>query len=1844
MSSGPNRHALERSEGTIRPYAASCQSPEGSGLQPPQAAGAVHVLGKETLHLTANFVDEMRGEELRRLRTETIASTLLRYTRTRKPNVIPQYLSPATEIGSDTAGSAANPPAVVIPKTTSLDTYKPTTGPLPSPALGIAAGMPIVTAAHTHALPLTKAQQMAVVSRERSANEKYFAWWEERVAVRARHKFRDDLERTLEVPLGNSARNVISEEEDQWMKDLCPGYVGGGQVRVNPNLQSYSTSSARQKRAAAGADIMAQSNQLTPSRATSRGIVVPLHSMEAFFRRLRAVLHERSTSLLVTYHERHAAEMDSTGEQTAGLIREQDSASEGSVASNQETKVRLAEEMYLTRLIETEQELSNDAAKHQSMTPSCVSLPPDRILLPLLSIETSTAVALMWKVLEQVRMVVPGMEFALSLYRNYLLPHIFENFAAFDNVLPQVGSLSEQVGFLNNIPLRAQVSILVTDSSLQSHDDLRYMEAILKHWALRTWRKAVLAQRRLKAKAASFTGLLQRVKRKSMLRAVFDAWRLEARDSATAHYMHTVDLEYRKFLGESTLHAQVTCLPKSLNDNADSIHFNRSHYLATKLAETAQHVKKGTVTTSTALRAVTAASSHTEQTPLVGLPSVVPSNPISSAPDPPQPPQSQPTPHLRLSVFPSSSTVNTPRHWMTPGTELLSERTIAVSPPSAKHLCHATPPSAHVHSSMGVPPRRPVVPVFLTSTSAAANKGQCLPSESLRSVSIVGSVASGLKARRASSGGRARPALSVATGGGGNPVAGTFEEMLSMLKVTEEVCNHLRSEIGVQKSMIQKLEAEKRGLLARNRELEDGVLQTVKEKLHYCNVVQEKHLALQERDRRIAQLKSRLRAHRNRPWQRVVMRVMGELCGSSTQRAELADELRIQGDLRTGDRGSANKEETASPAHAHESVGSDDDIKDSVPEVKSQADREAEEERLFGELAPIVLSSAHAMPDALVILQDWANGCLNDLQSLDDLKGGALSVRFASFSEEARSGVLISRLLFYLALPRYLHRTAGGEHADQPLTGAFSTDFPDRRRQLLEQRNVQLDSPFPIYADCFGDLLDLRPGERMILLLQFATELVTGVPAPPSDAFAMKQKAVEDAVFSALDISPPISTSHIELQEIIDPHALAMGERASVVTLIALLYTRFAHPFNHKCRQSAEVERAAMLYLLSGGKVTAARPSTIVLPDVSSLQEGIRRTSTARQTLEEEILAQLDDEDKSPWQLFKERCLPVFGTEAHPFLLRGNFWPSDAFDSPHLAGLLGELGMALNRSLQIHRWHVTLSCLVPVMTYSGLSRGFFTGPRASPAALQVGLESEGAWEFPLHGASLQRVYKRRGEVVQQWLRSGLLSPTAGGAPGLFPPPSVASSSDDSPPPEPQLLAWEKSRLMQSLHTFSEDLLSLFLTHSVLSAELALPTLSLSGWRLLCADMGVVSLQLGEESNAPLELEHVTITFSEAVASLNESLVQTLEPSTIGSEDKRQDRSRSTIIEHLGDKQLPFSRAPAEDIKGPGAVISDSPVFSALDTSPASHRIASYGLVPLPSTARRMDMTYTAFALAMVLLADLIFPVRPPPDPPQLSSDVKSTPSPAVNGRQAKLLARGSPVWLADALARFMDTYALRSDKCLLRQEPQMVLKRLQMGSHTQEVITLYTPAIIVVYNAYSKDIYGSAGMEKEDLLQLLRDAMLTSTEISQHLIYEVFHYCCVTRRAVEEEASAVRRELDGRPRVGGGLQRRRVPRAVSIVDPHTHAVSSNRRREAQVLVIEGFTQFLCVLCHFKQPNPLIPLHQRLEGFLRRSLLRPLCPKIESLGPLLNRVRHLRESVGEGWETSAERRLSATTAK
>ncbi|KEG13635.1 hypothetical protein DQ04_00881030 [Trypanosoma grayi] len=1560
--------------------------------------------------------------------TQTVAAHLMKAALDRQSNVFPVVVNdPETR-----------EPRMLLENERLL---RPEKQLLLAPCLGLAAGANAM-GGHSQRFATSQDEAARCIEKERASNRVLFSWWESRNACRQDEEEIAAVEEELRSPLWSCFRQSLTEEEAQCLLELNS---------TQEQTTSTMTMGSKKPLGSAATFVVAD-----------RGISMPLELYEKLFQSVMGRVHRRFLTLL-----------QCAGKSTKDSI---EMSLESRAQGTKYVQFLLKSQV---EMVEAGGTLSGAGNDFTEVYPPLVSLPEERCFRPLLAAETAFGVALLWRILDQTKLIVPGMAWALQLYTRYVLPHVYDNFTAHERLLPKAGAIGEQVEQLHALQLNVVRQRHMMAATAQAKEDVRYLEGFMKSWAWRTWRHSAIEQKRREVTRSLLEKAFIRFHNVLRLRKSFSEWRLTAKEGRFAAQLNTIDGKYKTFLTSAQHAARDMQLFPGIDDGLmepGSNIIDKNKFVALKLAETAQHVKAK------------------QKASIVEPPPTEGENKNKENGESQSTVKRKSTRKSVLWAMAKSDPLQTP----------------------ARQQQQQQQEGGENEGDAGAEAARltPKNDTFITSVKHANDAEY---SEAT------------LMQKRAMA---------------------TFEDMLQKLQEVETISGYLRQEIAIQNRIIQKLERENNNMKDKMADIEESLHTSEKGRLHYCNLLQERELDVRELERRIVQLKSRLRCQRQRPWQRTVMRVIGELCGASTTVSEYADERRVARNMRTASanatavaNGSNNNNaataassmqpsmpKRAGSSEPHTTATSADDLTEDGEEREGSAPLSelapgADEERLFGQIAPLVISSTRYMPDAHTILRDWANNCLEDLESLDDLKGGALSTRFHSFSDEVRNGVLFSRLLFYLALPRYQNKTAVAQTAAEGFKRKMSThlDFTEHRQHLLMQHNVQLDSPFPTYSECFGDLLNLKPSGRMSLLLQFATELIEGQEQLGDECIQKRLARIRDTALKATEMAAPQAVDRVEMEEVIDSYALARGDRSASLTFVALLYVRFAHPFNHKARQSAMIEREAMMYLLSNGTCllqehNSASPATEGRGEGDSADQS--PTEGGGEPIARKLLSQLEEEDHRPWQLFLKYCQPIISTMAHPFILRGNFWPSVAFDSPDLARMLGALGIALHRSLEHHRWHIIMSCLVPVHTYSGLSRGIFTGRRASPTALQVGLEREGDWAFAMEMPCVQAVFAQREAAMRSAVEKGTVA-------------NNGTWNGDEWRNEGYFISMEKSRLMTAFGICGHDLLQLFLQRGNLAGACAMPALDLGAWRLIWMDVGLVIPDDTEKSR--LDLEQLTRIFYVVATTMMQA--------------RRETKLLEQYIDPLGSQSLPLF--------GSG-------------------------------------LFYPDYLAAVVLLTSEMFP------PLEQGTDNSEGPE--------------SIVWLGDALSRLMFVHVVPKVIVAAAEEPSTMMKSLRENVKTHDVILKYNKALLTVFNSYCKEVCGASGMEREQLLQMLRDAMLTSTEISQNLIYDLFQPFSVTKNTGEASKEDKRREQDARLR-DTAVQRRRGN--VSILDPNSdQPQASGKQKEYTVLLYDGFVDFLCVLCHFKQPNPLIPFPNRLDTFLRRGLLRPLSHRNDALASII----------------------------
>ncbi|GET86640.1 hypothetical protein, conserved [Leishmania tarentolae] len=1787
----------------------------------------------------------------------------------------------------------------------------------------------------TRSTPAFTASTEPAYAPATSFNDPLHHWWRERQAMRVHQRHVAALDEQLSPALEQAVRRLLTAEEHHWKLETEHQQQRKGEACLV---------------------------SLTASP-------VPLHKMAALLQALQLILHETSISFIEAHDgkcvtavarvEGACAENYSAGKHvgptsTSSSFTEQQNEQEVEHALEREQHYEV-----LQATLKTERTLAEEVKRQvpPGAGVSVVTLPSDRpVPAPVLRLETAVSVALLSTIIEKAESTTAGMEFAGRLLRQYILPHVYADYAGWSAVRPRLGTLSEQVTHLATLPLRLQQQRSLADGAAQAQGDVKYLEGVVKSWTMRAWLQGVIRHRQYLAQQAVTERIVTRLRGRVQLHRVFSAWRREAQRGQQLVRESRMEASYIEFLNESRQSA--------LRD---------SHaYAGTAATMATALLMCGPQTSAAPAPAMWSrvrgqgqqelAADSREESVATGIHSSAASTMVDTPSGWTVGPSHS---RGRRGQAPLSTSLNRYRH------ESHSSKRKGAGY-SRVHLSFirrkaASMTSAERQRARGVGANGNLRAQNASVANDAAAREDGGGEDGMMERYIVRDASSDDQSEDSSDedgaidgGGtlaelvyleshahdiheegnksyhahsispstfptsESNAPLAAATFGGGGdagdvPMHPLFHTMLTKLHEIDQVNAYLRAELAVQSRRLRKVEAANKGLSQRNRQLEDEMVQVLRDKLEALNTAQEQLITIKEKTRQLRHVRSRLRAHRHRPWQSTVLRVVGDMCEVSTGAAEGADEARVHADrYGTGcatsedDDGNEGEHRNVSPQAARSAVTAEvtadgQEVAAAMPmTVHSTGNRvalpgsESDEERLFSRIAPIVLRSVRQLPDALVIITDWANSCLDDLECLDDMKEGPLAERFHSFSEEARNGVLISRLLYYLALPRYRTTMSAAEMegdvgAAVGMSGSSGArlDGVDRRRQLLEQHGVQLNPPFPVYADCFGDLLAAPPVERMSQLLAFATELIAGQDvaaqqqnelwwASIADSENTNDKASIDPRVSAAEAGDvkrslrdaaallPTLSAPLPLHTVADPHAVVRGERSAIITLIALLYIRFAHPFHHKSNQCARRERIALLNLWSGGQATAAELNGIVSDGIQDAARGGGNTAEITATLgqvppsgysmEADMLRQLPTEDKTAWQLFRERCLPIFGTQAHPFLLRGGFWPSDAFESPELAAMLSTLAMVLRRSLELHRWHVTLNCLVPVRTYGGLSNGIFTGPCASAPALLLGLRQDGSGCFSIEHQLIRQCVEQRQKAYLNARESEALSLS------LIPMGNEAATLQAQPQSMADPTTETASLAGAITGMWQEDLLSLFVLRATLSAHLALPVLDLGSWRMLCSDLGIITLAL-PDSEEPNVHDAAVLKRRESGQS------KTQAPSTWSRQPmpKLQEMDMEVVTQLFQRAVMTVSLARGEvdpAVLQSARAAREAPSATA-PAAPGQHREGEdkQNRSSRPSTPRQalpgiqMDMTYPSFVIALVLLAHHLYPAFMSATPAGEEARPLSSVAAAVDAGNASALAmsnhadpgvpaslppegdetnptgtvssseRTSYCSLAEAFGLLMRGIVLpRSASHLRTTDPNFVLHQLTRGVKTQVVLRNCSPALLLVYQAYSKDVFGEPGMVRRDVLRLLRDAMLTSTELSQNRIHDLFSSCSVLRQANEEVAITNRKEMDRLARAQRNINnlpwssRRPGYRAVRIVDPDTGTeapvAETVYRKRIHVLTFEGFCNLLCVLCGFKQPNVFVPFEERLFFFVYHSLLKPLTHMVPGLATLVSRLQ------------------------
>lgn len=1429
----------------------------------------------------------------------------------------------------------------------------------------------------------------------------------------------------------------------------------------------------------------------------------------------------------------------------------------------------------------------------------------------LVTVRTASNVCILWRMLVQVRSIVPGMDTALQIFEE-LLPLLYVDFDEVRKLLPTVSSLAEQIKQLRNIPLVCLELQRSEANEAQFKNDVEYLRKALENWGFTIWRNYNSIERRRGKHLESLQMWFARFQARRVLAMHFFRWRHEVIQQKSSSSMVSMEDRYRDFV-KTSRHAAAETIPMSMNR---AIAANQARFHAQKLAATASHDKFGASVRS---------ASPAMQSVAVTLPKI----------HKPRPPQ--------LSIASISSTGG---------------------PSSSRDVA-----TANVFDTVDQQPahenRVATSPIV---TQAAREPGTVIISPTQDAVDIDMGVST-----------RQRHTF--------------FDEVLAKLQSVDDVSGHLREFIAIQRQNIDKLEHERRHHDATLRKVQEETMKLVKENLKLNNIIQERDIKIRDQTRQILRLKAKVRLHRHKNWRKASIKVLSDVLKVSNATIEAIDEERLTTDMLV----TSAEVQLVAPDMKHRIAIPDLDADDgadesetetSDPSFANSVNRASEEERLFGRYAPLVLDAPTQLPDALVIITDWANNCLDDLQALDGVGGSSLSTRFTSLSSEVRDGIIFSRLLFYLALPRYQPAKSTTELDD------VSPDFAVNRARLLSSKGVQLHSPFPTYDDCFGDLMRFPPIKRMNVLLNFASDLMSGTHRLTSKQVealnqlsCLAEQNAEEAqrsaaeytfdgtaqtfqaarrtsvaqrsfnprraskvcldldeqnakggpkqhrrpsnAFSDSDMSAAFPVTSEFLPQYVDPLLLCEGSKAAVVTFLSLLYVKFAHPFNHKANETMVREVEMMKVLLKDPSPGTPQTSSPQLPHSSPLLQrngsGFfaalqRQGASSKASKLESLLSTIEEDEKSPWQTFLDRCKPMFASPSNPFVLDGNFWSSTMIDSAEMLEVFSSVVCALQRSLEAHRWHVTLMCITPMISNVGMTRGCFSGMYAS-TSLYLYQRSCMYEDVALNTAVVHLLVTQRKEYPPPPLPAHV-SPQGGAALGPLAPSPVISPQAGSlmmgTASTPGVLdlnvsAFDAaefessaaySAVMATLSAVISDLARVFLSRASVNQTMLTPTMTLASWRLMWMDTGICPEKIS--------IDALTFVFSESCRSNGGHSIYN-RASSLGS------RAAAS------DPTSPLESLSSAQNVGTGAALFQEMSFD--EFCEGVLRVAHFRYAPVVLT--------TAPAGGGSALHDSLVDVVP------LSGSVLPMPAfSSLPSRANSAAKQKSLIPLHEAFARVVSEYLASLYPV---HTPPQAIARIKSGVLVEDLLRRKNAELLSVFQAYAKVHLGIPALEKEDALRLVKDAGIATAELSYQVIADLFQECSFKRTAADQAAMNLMdpHHLDGAVSArgsifGAGNSMTSAPTGAqrqSVAGFLTKQQQSNGQSPAQVdrqlIDFPAFVDFLCVLLLYKMPNPFVPMHVRLEHFLDRNVIAPLKYRVEQASRARTRRKETVVSLSKG---------------
>ena len=1064
-------------------------------------------------------------------------------------------------------------------------------------------------------------------------------------------------------------------------------------------------------------------------------------------------------------------------------------------------------------------------------------------------------------------------------------------------------------------------------------------------------------------------------------------------------------------------------------------------------------------------------------------------------------------------------------------------------------------------------------------------------------------------------------------------IESTCDAMLKKIRQLDSIGVALRGQTAHQVNTINRLDRQLKEANTKIESLTAQLLDLNGQKLALINLLHDKELEFVEMERTHRRLISKNKLQLHAPWKQSSIRLLSEACGVLLPPcpSERTSEKYLSRDLLEDDTDLLSYDAAMLPTR---------------------------EEVAFGRIAPLVVTNSGQMPDPLLILIDWTNACLDQLHDLDGLgDAGPFAARLSDVSDLS-VGTILPRLLYFLALP--LYRPSGVmQHP--------TDDCVANRLRLLTGYDCASVPPGPSFTSAFGDLVRQPAAARLASLIEFASDLISGHSRSEAHFSAADDSDAHRtaSLFDSGGIGPaalaaqmflqskggarhvggnqPVAASLPNLREVVSPLMLASGCRNSSVTLLAVLYLRFAHAFNHKAVVERVEEESILRGLAEEALASRHEMEKVLLDHQRSCAasgapaDALPSSEPHQENPYRDVLRAFATDDKTPWQLYFERCRPLVCSGANGFLSKGNFWDLSSIESSETFDIFGRMLMAMRASLENHRWHILSTCLLsgPSCALSeakalshgplGSSISFLMAQCAARSSIPGAcgrLNSLSVAGTPSHtsgreggaeSAAYTRDYLRRARPLfdSRFLHTILLHR---GDVDL----ASFTLSADSPTtaflsqPDYQCLEEEEKRIVDFIGRYAHEWCDLFLSRSTSMVVVPIGSLrcpqssatsavwTLPAWRMFWRELGATLDVLDEEL--------LTDLFQIACSS------------------------------HRVD--VCFASDPHEDTPAGGVSVELLPTFNW--NSYSSVALRSRSVTNGSASSDYAFLTDSGYALPLVS-GDYEVAVRATQELnfyewleamartisvvlPRLRSAESSG---GAFGSEVYSLAEqstmpptlGSPVSFLKSIEWFTFSKIVGpfSSPGLSSDLPRHRLQQFVRGAYIEEVFRYHRGALHLIFEHYGT-FRGAAPRQQGDTVlaslegvtiefadwfaMIKESGAISSSELTQGGLMEVFLAASVEMRSHSNSPPSSKSLQRLAPYPPGDARR---------LTPAGAAAASAAISKTRLLPFAHFGLSLAILAQVKFPNPLRALHVRLHTFLLKCIESPLCSKIPALG-------------------------------